>query len=186
MAGRGVKCSRRRCDYGCGGRHAHARAVVCPCLRTPSFVHAVTTGGGRHVHVHRTHRRFACACARLVRLCLRALSFVHAGVVAGIHAHAHALFACARARPCSSVPAHAAVPLCSFVLVSIRLLVPVCPWPFVSTRLCLSPLPGCACLAFARAHWCSLGFVCAGSAFVRAHLGLFMLDGVGSERKRAD
>ena len=101
---------------------------------------------------------------------------VTTGVVAGMHAHAPSF---ARARPCSSVPAHAAVPLRSFVLVSVRLLVPVCPWPFVSARLCLSPLPGCACLAFARARWCSLGFVCAGSA-------LFMLDGVGSERKRAD
>jgi hypothetical protein len=178
--------SRRRCDYGCG-RHACARAVVCPC--PPLFVRALHAVVRTHCDYGWwqactcTRRRFACARARLVRPCLRTLSFVHAGVVAGMHAHMQ--FARARARPCSSVPAHAVVPLRSFVLVSVRLLIPVGPWLFVSARfvpwLCLCGFRSCSC-----AGWCLLGFVCAGSAFVRAHLGLFMLDGVGSERKRAD
>jgi hypothetical protein len=153
--------SRRRCNYGCG-RHARARVVVCPC--PPLFVRA------SHAVVHprcdygwwqactRTRRRFACACARLVRPWLHTLSFVHAGVVAGMHAHTQ--FARARARPCSSVPAHAVVPLRSFVLVSVRLLIPVGPWLFVSARLC----PGCACVAFARAR-----------VLVGVRLGLFVL-----------
>src|SRR5258705_9881055 len=40
MAGRGVKHSRRCCDYRCGGRHAHARTVICPCPCLPLFVRA--------------------------------------------------------------------------------------------------------------------------------------------------
>src|ERR1700689_813804 len=45
----------------------------------------------------------------------------------------------------------------------------------VPAQLCLSPLPGCACLAFACARWCLLGFVCAGLVFFRACLGFVML-----------
>ena len=64
-----------------------------------------------------------------------------------------------------------------FMLVSIRLLVPVCHCPFVSTWLCLSPLPGDTCLAFAFAcaHWCSFGFICTCSASFRTRLGPIML-----------
>ena len=149
--------------------HVHApsfaRACACPCSSVPA--HAVVRshcdyGWWQAYTCTRMHHRFACVCAHLVRPYLRTPSFIHAGVVAGMHTHA--LFACACARPCSSVPAHAAVPLRLFVLVSVHLLVPICPWPFVSTWLCLSPIPGCACLAFTRAHM-----------FVGVCLGLFVL-----------
>ena len=162
-------------------------ALVCLFLHTLSFVHTATTGGGRHVCVPHMRCCFAYAHACFVLLCLHALLFIHVGVVASMHAHV--LFACAHARSCSSMPVHTAVPLCSFVLVSIHLLVPICPWLFVSAQLCLSPLSGCPCLAFACA-WVLVG----------VRLGLFVLvqplfmliwaclcfDWVGSERKRVD
>jgi hypothetical protein len=168
------------------GMHAHASSFARACARpcssvpcTPSFVHAATTGGGRHAraravvlpvpvptlfvrgcaHCHSSTRVWWQACTRtrslpvpvpaLVRPCLRTL-----------------LSLSVRARLRSFADPRWSLAVC------VRSVV---PW------LCLCGFRSCS-----RAGWCSLGFVCAGSAFVRAHLGLFMLDGVGSERKRAD
>ena len=120
MTARGVKHSRQRCDYRCGGRHACARAVVCPCPYPPLFVCACT------------HCRSSVPFPTVVDPC------------PCIPFHA-------RLRWSPFVPTHLSVALagpcayhCSFVLISVRLLVPVCPRPFVSARLCWFPL-GCGC-----------------------------------------
>ena len=133
-------------------------ALVCLFLHTLSFVHTATTGGGRHVCVPHMRRCFAYAHACFVLLCLHALLFIHVGVVASMHAHV--LFACAHARSCSSMPVHTAVPLCSFVLVSIHLLVPICPWLFLLSCVCPHYLVVLV--------WLSL-------VLVGVHLGLFVL-----------
>jgi hypothetical protein len=162
MAGRGVKRSRRRCDYGCGGRHARARAVVCPCPCPPLFVRARARCRSSAPFPAVV---YPCPCVPF-RARLRRSPFVPAR----LHWLALVLIA---VRSCPSPLVRAR--LRSFA--GPRLSPPVCVRSvvLVPVRLCLSPLPDCACLAFARARWCSLGFVCAGSAFVRARLGFVVL-----------
>ena len=127
MAGRGVKHSRRRCDYRCGGRHARTCAIVCPCPCPPLFVRA-------HAHC-RSSAPFPTVLAYPFVLISAGLRLSPLG--------------CTGWPSCLSLLVRALRR--SFVLVSVRLLVPVCPHLFVSVRLCLSPLSGRARLAFARA-----------------------------------
>ena len=44
MVGRGVKCSKWHCDYGCGSRHACKHAIIFPSLcLSPLFVFVCTS-----------------------------------------------------------------------------------------------------------------------------------------------
>ena len=162
MAGRGVKRSRWRCDYGCDGRHA--RAVVCPC--PPMFVRA-------------------CARRRSSTLRLRVVAGMCTCTAHAVVLPVPALFVCACVRCRSStrvwwqactrtrslpvpVPTLVRPCLCTLPSLSIRSCSSpfVCWSPFVPGRLC--PL-GCVCPRYLVVLvWLSL-------VLVGVHLGLFVL-----------
>ena len=192
MVGRGVKCNKQHCDYGCGSRHACTHAII--------------------FHLCACHPHLSLSAHTVIRLCSCPLSLICALMypcqsksvcMLIVHVPAHLSTLGCTGWPSLAPPALIHTHCCFFVLISILLLVPVCPtwlhWlvlmlitacscpllyahlhlfagPCLSLPICvhlvvlvpawlyLSLLPGCTCLAFAYAHWCSFGFVCAGSA----------------------
>ena len=166
MAGRGVKRSRRRCDYGYGGRHARAHAVVCPC--PPLFVRA-------------------CACRRSSTLRLRVVAGMctctaHA-IIFPVPVPALFVHACACCRSSTRVWWQACtrthslpVPVPNLVRLCLRTL------PSLSVRSCSSPF---VCWSpFVPGRLCPLGcvyprylvvLVWLSLVLVGVHLGLFVL-----------
>ena len=146
--------------------HTHLHSFTGPCLAPLVYPHSVVLVGLAPICAH--PHLFVGPCLFICTwLCwLGWPPFV----LAATHS-CMSLFSCphlvALPGPCTHC--------CSFVLVSVHLLVPVCTHLVVSARLCLFLLPGGACLAFARACWCSFGFVCAHSASVHTCLGFIML-----------
>ena len=148
------------------GMHTHAplfaRAHGCPCLSMPVHIviHPQVVAG---MHVYTCAPLFClCLCLPCSSMSVQAVVRLHG--CEGRHAHTCTIvclymlpFICARLHLFAGPHLSLAVCVCSVVLVP---------------TIWLSLFGFCLCLG---ACWCSLGFVCAGSAFVHAHLGLFML-----------